>query len=161
MRANDVPAIPPRITLEPAPGTAQRRGDETRANEKDQPVLLVEEIEPCMKFWVERLGFEKTVEVPDGNTLGFIILRKGNVEIMYQTFASAAKDVSALEKETNIGPTFLYVEVGKLDPILDAMKGANVFLPVRTTFYGAKEIGVKDPAGHFVVFAEMNAAPQH
>ena len=36
-----------------------------------------------------------------------------------------------------------------------AAKNANVVLPVRTTFYGAKEIGLKDPAGHVVVFAEM------
>ena len=25
--------------------------------------------------------------------------------------------------------------------------------------YGAKEVGVKDPAGHMIVFAEMTAAP--
>ena len=39
------------------------------------------------------------------------------------------------------------------------MKGANIVLPERTTFYGARELGVKDPAGHVVVFAEMGAAP--
>ena len=32
------------------------------------PVLYVHEIEPCVEFWVNRLGFEKTVEVPDGNS---------------------------------------------------------------------------------------------
>ena len=31
---------------------------------KITPVLFAEEIEPCLKFWVERLGFEKTIEVP-------------------------------------------------------------------------------------------------
>ena len=41
------------------------------------PVLFAEEIEPCLKFWVERLGFEKTVEVPEGNKLAFAILQKG------------------------------------------------------------------------------------
>jgi len=29
---------------------------------------------------------------------------------------------------------------------------------VRDTFYGAKEIGVKDPAGHIMVFAQFGAA---
>jgi hypothetical protein len=29
----------------------------------------------------------------------------------------------------------------------------------RTTFYGAREISVTDPAGHHVIFAEMGAAP--
>ena len=31
------------------------------------PVLLVKEIEPLIPFWVDRLGFAKTIEVPDGN----------------------------------------------------------------------------------------------
>ena len=43
---------------------------------KITPVLFVEEIEPCVKFWVDRFGFEKTVEVPDGNKLAFAMLRK-------------------------------------------------------------------------------------
>ena len=122
------------------------------------PVLYVQEIEPCLKFWVERLSFAKTVEVPDGNRLGFVILQKDNTEIMYQTFASAEKDSAAAAAEINGGRTFLYVEVDNLDDLIAALKGVPVVLPVRTTFYGAKEIGVKDPAGHMVVFAEMNAA---
>jgi uncharacterized glyoxalase superfamily protein PhnB len=52
------------------------------------------------------------------------------------------------------------VEVEKLEPFIAATKTANVVLPVRTTFYGATEIGVKDPAGHVVVFAEMSAQQQ-
>ena len=40
------------------------------------PVLLVNEIEPLIPFWVDRLGFTKTVEVPDGNKLGLLPFRK-------------------------------------------------------------------------------------
>lgn len=121
------------------------------------PVLYVQEVEPCVKFWVERLGFVKTAEVPDGGRLGFAILQKGNTEIMYQSFASAEKDDAAVAKETAGSRTFLYVEVDKLDDIIAAMRGVNVVVPLRTTFYGAKEIGVKDPAGHVVLFAEFGA----
>jgi uncharacterized glyoxalase superfamily protein PhnB len=55
-------------------------------------VLLVEEVEPCVRFWTERLGFEKTAEVPDGDKLAFAMLQKGGAEIMYQTYASVEKD---------------------------------------------------------------------
>jgi len=34
-------------------------------------------------------------------------------------------------------------------------------MPVRTTFYGAKEIGIKDPVGHYLIFAQQGAAAQH
>ena len=122
------------------------------------PVLYVHEIEPCVEFWLRRVGFQKTVEVPDGERLGFVILQKENTEVMYQSFASAEKDAPAAAREINGGRTFLYVEVDNLDAVSSAMKGANVVLPVRTTFYGAKELGVKDPAGHVIVFAEMAAS---
>ena len=125
---------------------------------KITPVLLAEEIEPCLKFWIERLGFSKTIEVPDGNRLAFATLQKGNVELMYQTYASVEKDAGAIGPEARKGPSFLYVEVENLDDIIVAVKGMDVILPVRTTFYGAKEIGIKDPAGHIVTFAQFGAA---
>jgi uncharacterized glyoxalase superfamily protein PhnB len=122
------------------------------------PVLLVERVEPCVTFW-ERLGFEKTVEVPDGDRLAFVSLGKDNVEVMYQTYASVEKDPDAL-KSFSKGPTFLYVEVENLDDTIAALKDAEVVMPVRTAFYGAKEIGVKDPGGHIVTFAQFAAAAQ-
>jgi len=125
------------------------------------PILFVEEVEPCAKFWVERLGFQKTAEVPEGNKLGFVMLQKGNVELMYQSYASADKDVSAISKVVRKGSSFLYIEVDSLDEAISAVKGAEVVMPVRTTFYGSKEIGIKDPAGHFITFAQFGAPPQH
>jgi uncharacterized glyoxalase superfamily protein PhnB len=149
--------------LLPGLGSGQSKSKEANQNmtvKRITPVLYVKEIEPCAAFWVERLGFTKTAEVPDGDRLGFVILQKDGLEIMYQSFASAEKDAPAA-REIDGGRTFLYIEVDKLQTIMDAMKNANVVIPLRTTFYGAKEIGVKDPAGHVIVFAEMTAAPQH
>jgi uncharacterized glyoxalase superfamily protein PhnB len=127
---------------------------------KITPILFAEEIEPCLKFWIERLGFEKTIEVPDGNKLSFAILQKGSVELMYQTYASAEKDVTTISPEVRKGPSFLYVEVENLDEVINALRGVDFAMPVRTTFYGAKEIGVKDPAGHVVIFAKLGVMPQ-
>jgi len=123
------------------------------------PVLLVKEIEPCVAFW-ERVGFGKTVEVPEGDKLGFVILQKGDVELMYQTYASVQKDVPSNPLLAQRGPTFLYVEVQSLDDTMAAMKGVEVVMQVRNTFYGAKEIGYKDPGGHMITLAQMGAAPQ-
>jgi uncharacterized glyoxalase superfamily protein PhnB len=144
-------------------GPAQSKSEEKKHNmdvKKITPVLYVKEIEPCIAFWVERMGFKTTAEVPDGDRLGFVILQKDGLEIMYQSFSSAEKDAPAAVKEINGGRTFLYVEVDNVQSVIDAMKGANIVLPLRTTFYGAKEIGVKDPAGHVIVFAEITAQPQ-
>ena len=40
-------------------------------------VLIVEEIEKSLTFWVARMGFQKTVDVPEGDRLGFVILVRG------------------------------------------------------------------------------------
>lgn len=121
------------------------------------PVLFVEEIEPVLSFWIEALGFQKTVEVPEGNRLAFVILQKGNVEVMYQTYASVDKDMPAIASDVRKGATFLYVEVENLQALKPALASARVYMPERTTFYGAREIGVRDPAGHFITFAQFGA----
>ena len=129
---------------------------------KITPVLFAQEIEPCVKFWVERFGFDKTAEVPDGDRLGFVMLQKGTVELMYQGYASADKDVgTTISDAIRKGPTFLYVEVDSLDETINAAKGAEVVIPRRQTFYGSTEIGIKDPAGHYLTFAEFAAQAQN
>ena len=116
-------------------------------------VLLVDEVEPCVRFWTERLGFEKTAEVPDGDKVVFAILQKDGAEIMYQTYASVEKDQPDMLARK--GPTFLYIEVDDLAATMTAIAGAEIAMPERTTFYGSKEFGVKDPAGHIVTFAQF------
>ena len=123
---------------------------------KITPVLFAAEIEPCLQFWVERFGFQKTAEVPDGDKLAFAMLQKGNVELMYQSYASADKDVgTTISQQVRKGPAFLYVEVDNLDETINAVKGSEVVMPKRKTFYGSTEIGIKEPAGHYVTFAEF------
>jgi uncharacterized glyoxalase superfamily protein PhnB len=128
---------------------------------KITPVLFAQDVEPCVKFWVERFGFKTMAEVPDGDKLAFAMLQKGNVELMYQSYASADKDVgTTISQVVRKGPTFLYVEVDSLDEAINAVKDAEVVMPKRQTFYGSTEIGIKDPAGHFVTFAEFAAQPK-
>ncbi len=122
------------------------------------PVLFVPEIEPCLAFWTERLGFQKTVEVPEGPRLGFVSLQKDGIELMYQSYASVGKDFAAVAAAARRGPSFLYVEVDDLEAVKAAVADAEVYMPERTTFYGARELGVKDPAGHHITFAQF--APQ-
>jgi len=131
------------------------------AVKKLTPVLFVEKIEPVLPFWMEHLGFIKTVEVPDGDRLGFVILQQGGVEVMYQSYASVEKDMPAVSADVRKGPTFLYIEVENLDALKPALQSADVYMPERNTFYGAREIGVRDPAGHFLTFAQMSAAGQN
>jgi len=121
------------------------------------PILTVDEIEPCLPFWVDRLGFTKTTEVPHEDRLGFVILEKAGIEVMYQTMASVTADLPALASLPR-GGSILFIEVDDIDAIQAAMAGADIVVPRRSTFYGAEEIFVREPGGHIVGFAQFKPA---
>ncbi|MBX6364947.1 MAG: VOC family protein [Gemmatimonadetes bacterium] len=123
--------------------------------QKLTPVLYVEAIEPALPFWIDRLGFEKTAAVPQGERLGFVILQKGGVEIMYQTRESVAEDVPALV-DTPMGGSCLFVQVDDLDAVARALEGITPVVPRRKTFYGADELIVREPCGNVVTFAQFD-----
>ena len=127
---------------------------------KITPILFAEEIEPCIQFWTERIGFQKTIEVPEGNKIGFVMLEKNGMELMYQSFASVDKDNAVIGAAVRKGPSILYIEVADIDATLAAINGAEMVMPMRTTFYQSKEFGVKDPVGHFLIFAQQGAAQE-
>ena len=118
-------------------------------------VLLTDNVDACARFWVDRLGFEKTAEVPDGDGLAFAIVQKGGVEVMYQSYASVERDDPHAGSMARKGPTFLFIEVDDLAAAQAATAGAETTMAERTTFYGSREFGVKDPAGHFLTFAQF------
>ncbi len=118
---------------------------------------MVPEIENCLAFWVDRMGFQKVVVVPDGARLGFVILVRDGAELMLQTLESVSKDVPQFAPSATVGafpaPASLFLEVDDFEDTLVRLRDYPVALPERTTFYGMREIGVFDPAGHTIVFA--------
>jgi len=121
------------------------------------PVLFVEEIEPCLPFWIDRLGFRKVEEVREGERLGFVILTRGDVQVMYQTRESVRGDVPELA-DTPRGAAFLFITVDDLDEVIEALGDIAPVVPRRTTFYGADELIVREPGGNVVTFARFAEA---
>jgi catechol 2,3-dioxygenase-like lactoylglutathione lyase family enzyme len=113
--------------------------------------LFVPSIEDCLAFYVDRLGFEKTVAVPHGNKIGFVILKHGDAELMLQSHASVKGDLAGVDPGVFLAA--IYIDVEKLAPIRKALAGWPPVIPERTTPYGAREIFVRDPAGNLVGFA--------
>ena len=118
------------------------------------PVLIVEEIEKSLGFWVERMGFTKTVDVPEEGRLGFVILVNGAAELMMQTLTSVRKDEPKFAPEgVNTKGTVLFIEVDDFADARKRLEGYPITMPERVTFYGMREIGVSEPNGHTVIFA--------
>jgi len=126
--------------------------------QKATPLLRVERVEPSLTFWVDRLGFTRVMEVMEGDSLGFVIVSKGHVEIMLQSRASLAKDLPVL----SIGamtPSVVYVGVTDINEIAAKLGATEIIVPRRTTYYGMDEVWVREPGGHVIGFAAPGGEP--
>ena len=126
---------------------------------KMTPLIVVRDVEPCLPFWTDRLGFEVTVTVPHEDRVGFAILQKGDLELMYQSEGSVDADLGAsgapktLAQELARSTAVLFVEVERLDDVLAVLGDTQVVVPRRKTFYGMDEIFVRPPCGTVVGLA--------
>ena len=113
---------------------------------KSTPILHVKTVEPGVKFWNERFGFKTTIEVPEGNHVGFAAIENDSVELMYQTYEGMNVDPSnPRAKAVEQGPSFIFIEVGDINAVVEALEGAEIVQGIHDTFYGAKEVIVKEP----------------
>jgi hypothetical protein len=120
------------------------------------PILIVDAIEPVLPFW-ERLGFARTMSVPETAPYRFAILANAGTEVMLQTRASCVEDTGP-EMTQNVRACVLYLTVGAIDAVLAALGEPDIALPRRTTFYGADELWVRDPADNIIGFAAFPGA---
>ena len=132
--------------------------------QKFTPILVVEAIEPALPFWVDGLGFEKTVEVPEGDRLGFVILVGHGTELMLQTRASLDAEVDGQGLSERMrqppGGGVLYIDVEDLEAIRTRVKEFEVVIPHRRTAYGADELWLREPGGNLIGFARHGDSPE-
>jgi uncharacterized glyoxalase superfamily protein PhnB len=121
------------------------------------PVLVVDSVEPCVRFWVDRFGFKAANEVPgpDGK-LVFASAEKDGIEVMYQTRASVIAERSDAAAELIGHSTALFITVQDLDAVERAAAGAPVVKARHKTFYGSTELYVREPGGNTVGFAQFS-----
>jgi uncharacterized glyoxalase superfamily protein PhnB len=120
------------------------------------PVLVVDAVEPCIQFWIERFGLVPESEVPgDEGKLVFAIVKKGDVEIMYQTRASVVAERPDAAAEITGHSTALFITTEDLNAVERALEGVPVVKARHKTFYGSEEIYVREPGGNTVGFAQF------
>ena len=126
---------------------------------KITPVLIVDRIEPLLPLW-EALGFARAAEVPHGDALGFVMLTRDGIEVMYQTFDSVRGDeAKVLEGSRAIGAAAVFLEVDDLDALKTQIPaGTDIVVASRQTFYGSTETTIRDAAGNIITFAQFGTS---
>ena len=119
------------------------------------PNLLVASVERSLAFYVDTLGFERGMTVPDASPFVFASVTSGPVEIFFNDAATAVKEYPAFSGKP-IGATgTLFIEVDGVDALHDRLKSAvKVVMPLVTQFYGMREFAIEDPDGYVITFAE-------
>ena len=129
--------------------------------DKSTPILHVKTVEPSLRFWTERFGFKTTIQVPEGDHIGFAAIESGPIELMYQTYEGMKEDASnPLAKAADQGPSFIFMEVPDIKVVVDVLDDTEVVQGMHETPYGATEIVAKEPGGHFVIFSQLPKLPQ-
>jgi len=121
---------------------------------KSTPILHVKAVEPGLKFWTERFGFNVAMQVPERDHIGFAAIDNGTVELMYQTY-EGMKDAGPLAQAVEQGPTFIFMEVSDINAIKQALQETEIVQDIHETFYGAQEIVAQEPGGHYVIFSQL------
>lgn len=120
---------------------------------KITPVMVVEEVEPALAFWVDRIGFTNAGQVMEGDRVGFALLTKDGAELMLQSVESVHQDIPEFAPHGKPEGTVLYIEVPDLGELQARLEDYPLAMLERTTFYGMREVGVHAPGGHLVIFA--------
>ncbi|MEA2666075.1 MAG: hypothetical protein QOI11_3019 [Candidatus Eremiobacteraeota bacterium] len=123
------------------------------------PNLLVASVERTLAFYVDTLGFERGMTVPDQSPFAFASVTGGAVEIFFNDAAGAVKEYPGFAGRP-IGATgTLFIEVDGIDALHDRLTPTvKIVMPIVTQFYGMREFAIEDPDGYVITFAERMPA---
>jgi len=119
------------------------------------PNLLVSNVERSLAFYVDTLGFERGMTVPDASPFVFASVVSGSVEVFFNDAATAVKEYPGFGGKP-IGATgTLFIEVEGVDALHARLKSTvKIVMPIVTQFYGMREFAFEDPDGYVITLAE-------
>jgi len=127
--------------------------------------MMVEDVNRTADFYCDVLGFEFMMGVPEDTqeiavtrqkdqTLGFAILKSGNIEMMFQAKKSLARELPEFSGMKVGGSLTFYIEVENVEGFYEELKDkVTIIKKIRTTFYGKREFYIRDFNGYVLTFA--------
>ncbi len=128
--------------------------------------MMVEDVSRTVDFYSEVLGFEFVMGVPEnsqeivttrqkGQALGFVIMKCGNIEMMFQAKQSLAEEVPEFDGMEIGGSLTFYIEVQDVKGLYAKLKDKiTIVKDMQKTFYGMQEFYIRDCNGYILTSAE-------
>jgi len=133
------------------------------------PNLMTEDVNASIDFYCTRLGFQFIVGVPFGSEemvtgdpagtrLRWAMVQREEASLMFQASDSLAEESPLFSGLTPSASVTFYLEVSDLDALLKGLgERAEMVLPERVTFYGMRELWIRDNNGYVLTLAEKAA----
>src|SRR5579859_1053620 len=120
------------------------------------PNLAVSDVSRSLAFYVDTLGFTRTMTVPEQEPFIFAGVVKDGVEVFLNDIKLVFSDKPAGTSQQLGGwGISLYLEVENVDALYTDLKAKNVKIvnEPMTQFYGMREFIISDPDGVMLIFA--------
>ncbi|NNC81090.1 MAG: hypothetical protein HKN94_13165 [Acidimicrobiales bacterium] len=133
--------------------------------------LMVIDVAEALHFYRDVIGGEiafvvdsKQETAMDGSIpedAAFASVRIGDSELMLQERMSLVEDAPMVTADSEPGGTFaMYFRVDDVDEVVAKLpEGTEVLKPLQMTWYGMKEIWVRDPAGYVITIGTPEGDP--
>lgn len=119
------------------------------------PNLMVEDVNKTVEYYQKVLGFELVMTVPNEGVYNWAMMKRGNVEIMFQERNNIIDEYPVLKDKTPGGGLTFFTRVGNVEELYKELKDkVEIVLDLHKTFYGSKEFAIKDINGFVFTFAE-------
>ncbi len=117
--------------------------------------IMVKNVKETIKFYEEKLGFQKVLSVPEnGEKLDFAIIAKDKISIMFQEQENLLEEYPSL-KTNEIIPTFtLFITVENVEQLYKELSGkVKIAKELHQTFYGKDEFAIFDNNGNILTIS--------
>jgi uncharacterized glyoxalase superfamily protein PhnB len=127
--------------------------------------MMVENMNDTVDFYSNVLGFEFVMGVPEnsqksvmgrqkGQTLGFALMKRGAVEMMFQAKKSMREEIPGF-RGMGVGASLtFYIDVDNVTALYKELRDkVTIIRDMQTTFYGKQEFYIRDCNGYVLTFA--------
>jgi uncharacterized glyoxalase superfamily protein PhnB len=120
------------------------------------PNIFVKDMNATVAFY-KQLGFENIMTVPEKGDYDWVMMMKGQVTFMFQTFKSLGDVLPEINRKDG-GSLLFYIRLKGVRAFHDKIKDkTKVIVELNKTFYGATEFSIVDNNGYVLTFAEDEA----
>jgi uncharacterized glyoxalase superfamily protein PhnB len=132
------------------------------------PNLMTKDVNATVRFYCDHLGFQLMMGLPfntqtpvetlmEDKPLQYAMLNKDGAMVMFQHQQSLAEEFDQFSAMPVAASATFYLEVEKLDELVANLgDDIDIVLPERITFYGMREIWIRDNNGYVITLAQKS-----